>query len=105
MTKSTELGANRIQSVDFHSSKIKNARRKARRMAVDAAREKAENYCEAAGVELGKVLSIEDIDPTRGGGENYRGEAWMGGDADSTGALDAGDIEIAGAVEVLFDIK
>ena len=58
-----DSGANEIGGVNFQTSRLKELRSEARRKAVEAAREKAENYCLAAQVRLGKVLHIEDVNP------------------------------------------
>jgi hypothetical protein len=42
---------------------VKEIRAQARRMAMTAAKEKAQNYCAAGGVELGRILHIEDANP------------------------------------------
>jgi uncharacterized protein YggE len=70
-------GANQIESVTFHTKKLKELRAEARRRAVQAARIKAENYCGAAGVALGKVIHIEDVDP-----DEMRGRRGHGADLD-----------------------
>ena len=58
-----DAGANEINDVNFQTSRLKELRAQARRKAVEAAREKAENYCQAAQVKLGKVIHIEDVNP------------------------------------------
>ncbi|RAY11950.1 SIMPL domain-containing protein [Actinomadura craniellae] len=60
-----DAGAERIDGIDFDVRSKPALRSRARRDAVTAARAKAELYAEAAGVELGKVLHIEDVDPER----------------------------------------
>jgi uncharacterized protein len=56
-------GANEIDGVGFDVLGKADLRAEARRQAVAAARRKAELYAEAAGVRLGAVLHIEDVDP------------------------------------------
>lgn len=51
-------GGNELASVTFQTTRLKDLGADARRRAVAAAREKAELYCKAAGVELGNVLAI-----------------------------------------------
>jgi uncharacterized protein len=58
-----DAGANEISAVEFQTSRLKEIRQEVRRQAVAAAREKAENYCQAANVTLGPVIHIEDINP------------------------------------------
>lgn len=68
-------GANEIESVDFDVIAKRELRAEARRKAVAAAREKADLYAEAAGVRLGAVVHIEDVDPEQPGASRYRGHA------------------------------
>jgi uncharacterized protein YggE len=56
-------GANEIEAVEFDVTAKPDMRAQARRQAVDAARNKAELYAEAAGVRLGAVIHIDDVDP------------------------------------------
>lgn len=58
-----DAGVDELSRVDFETTKLKEIRAEARRQAIIAAREKAENYCHAAGVALGKILHIEDVNP------------------------------------------
>jgi uncharacterized protein len=58
-----DAGANRISGVSYQTTELKDIRAEARRRAVKAAREKAELYCDEAGVTLGKVIHLEDINP------------------------------------------
>lgn len=58
-----EAGANEITSTEFHTVKLKDLRARARELAVNAARQKAEVYATAAKVSLGDVLHIEDVNP------------------------------------------
>ncbi len=58
-----DAGANEISAVTLQTERLKEHRAEARRRAVAAAREKAENYCQAGGVVLGGVVHIEDVSP------------------------------------------
>ena len=58
-----EAGANEIEAVDFQTSKLKQFRADARKMAIAAAREKADLYARAAAVRVGKVIHIQDVNP------------------------------------------
>lgn len=94
---------NEIERISFETSKLKEERAEARRMAVAAAIEKAENYCSAAGVAFGPVIHIEDVNPTvLQGHERARGPAPE--EEDERGALDPSLIEIGAAVFVTFEI-
>lgn len=100
-------GMNEIESFAFETSTLKDERVKARKMAVSAAIEKAQLYCSAAGVNLGRVMHIEDANPMQVQNETGRGmhaAASSEGDGDS-GPLDPSLIEISGAVFMTFEIK
>jgi len=57
-------GANEIESVQFDVRAQSDLHAEARRLAVVAAREKAESYARAAGVRLGPVVHIADDEAT-----------------------------------------
>ncbi len=101
-------GANELTSVTFQTTRLKEIRAEARRRAIAAAREKAELYCEAAGVVAGRVLSIEDVNPEllsgRNEGHAYREPAPID-DAGEPGAMDPGAITVGAAVNVVYQIE
>ena len=89
-----DAGANDIDSVEFDVRDKPALRDEARRRAVTAARRKAEVYGEAAGVPLGQVVHIQDVDP-----ERYLG--FRGHDADAarwSDNLAPGAVEVTAAV-------
>jgi uncharacterized protein YggE len=89
-------GANEIEGVEFDVAAKRELRAEARRKAVAAARTKADLYAEAAGVRVGAVLHIEDVDPEQPGASRYRGHA----EAAATTAQDLapGHIVVSAAV-------
>ena len=101
-------GANTLASVTFQTTRLKELRADARRRAVEAALEKAELYCAAAGVAVGPVLVIEDVNPEllsgRNEGHTYREAAAMD-DSGEPGAIDPGAISVGAAVNVVYRIK
>jgi uncharacterized protein len=102
-----DAGTNEINAVDFQTSQLKEIRAEARRRAVEAAREKAENYCQAAGVGLGRVLHIEDVNPDILGGTR-EGHVLREVQLDDEGPLQAftpGSITVGAAVMVAFELK
>jgi uncharacterized protein YggE len=109
-----EAGANEIASIQFHASNLKELRMQARRLAVQAAREKATVYAEAAGVVLGNVIHIQDVDP-QAVQARYRSQFHVGGlgelpqhpmDHDAgKQSLDPKAIEVAAAVLVAFSLR
>jgi uncharacterized protein len=89
-------GANEIEKIDFDVTNKLDLRAQARRDAVAAARRKAELYAEAAGVRLGSVLHIEDIDPAFTRAAYASRSSGAGGD--SAAALTPGHVVVKEAV-------
>jgi uncharacterized protein len=100
-----QAGANQIQSTEFQTTRLAELRAQARRGAFAAARRKAELYADEAGVRLGEILHVEDVNP-----ENLRGRASHGADVDLESEGDAlqpstpGSIQVQAAVQVAFAI-
>lgn len=106
LTGIVEAGANRIENVDFQTSRLKELRAEVRRRAVDGGREKAENYCKAAGIMLGSVIHIEDINPEAlRGQEGHVARELQSDNEEDTSALDPSRIAIGAAVLVAFEIQ
>lgn len=100
-----DAGVNEISKVEFQTSRLKEVRADARRQAIGAAREKAENYCSAAGVRLGKVIHIQDINPDLlRGSEGHRARSEPTDGIGAAQAFDPGNIAIGAAVAVAFEI-
>jgi len=100
-------GMNEIERISFETTKLKEERAAARRLAVTAAIEKAQNYCSAADIGLGRVLHIEDVNPMAVQGHEARGLNQfppVPDDGDG-GSLDPSLVEITGAVFVTFEIE
>jgi uncharacterized protein YggE len=102
----TDAGANHVEKVDLQTSRLKELRAEARQRAVAAAREKAEGYCQAAGVSLGPVIHIEDASPTRlrGAPEGHVARETPPDDEGPLRAFDPGSIVVGAAVMVAFKI-
>ncbi len=101
----TDAGANEIDSVDYQTSQLKEIRAEARKRAIAAAQEKAEIYCQAAGVTLGPIIHIEDVNPDQLRGRE--GHVVYETQPDDEGILTAfnpGSITVGGAVMVAFEI-
>jgi len=107
LTDAVEAGANEVISVKYLTTHLAELRAQARREAVFAARRKAEVYCEAAGVSLGHVLHIEDVNPDsmvyRGGHVEATGSDMQDDDA-TPGALMSGSLVVPAAVMVTWSI-
>jgi uncharacterized protein len=101
-------GANDLTEVNFQTTRLKELRADARRRAVLAAREKAELYCKAAGVAVGAVLAIEDVNPEilagRSEGHTYR-EPVPADDSGEPGVFDPGAIAVTAAVNIVYQIR
>ncbi|MFJ9838893.1 SIMPL domain-containing protein [Kitasatospora sp. NPDC101155] len=97
-----DAGANQLEGVDFDVRNKPELRAKARENAVRAARAKAELYATAAGVRLGAVVHIEDVDPESIGAGRYRGH----GDPASVSEADLapGAVVVSAAVVLGFAI-
>ncbi len=102
-----DAGANEIDAVEFQTSRLKEIRADARRRAVAAAREKAENYCQAANVTLGPVIHIEDVNPDALGGtrESHIIQEIQPDDDGSLRAFAPGSITVGAAVTVAFELE
>ena len=99
-----DTGVNIINAVDFRTTRLKEFRRDARRRATLAAREKAEMYCDAIGVNLGEVLHIEDVNPDQlRGYEQHQSRISPSVQEEETlQAFDPSSIVVRGAVRVTF---
>ena len=100
-----DAGVNHISSVDFQTTRLKALRAQVRQQAVEAAREKAELYCAAAGVTLGNVLHIEDINPDQlRGREGHSVRETQPDDDGPLQEFDPASIVVGGAVRVGYGI-
>ena len=101
-----DAGANELTSVTFETSQLKEIREDARARAIEAARRKAEVYAEAAGIGVGDVVFIEDMNPDflsgrREGHVHYEAVIDDSGDLQ---AIDPGAITIGAAVTVVYSL-
>lgn len=100
-----DVGANEIGDVNFQSRQLKQHRVKARQQAVVAAQEKAHVYAQAAGVSLGQILHLEDINPDQLRGDE--GHVVHEPDIDDEGplsAFDPGSITVGAAVILTYSL-
>ncbi|MEV8350491.1 SIMPL domain-containing protein [Streptomyces niveus] len=98
-----EAGANQVDGVEFDVRAKKELRARARTAAVAAAREKADLYAEAAGVRLGPVVHIKDVDsePMR---NSYRSHSGGSGGDGGDGDLTPGKVSVSAGVIIGFSI-
>ncbi len=99
-----DAGVNEISSTTFQTSKLKELRAQVRKMAVEAAREKAALYAAASNVTLGRVIHIEDVNPQvlQGRGEGHVRREPVVDDEAEIRTLDPGAIEVGAAVLIGF---
>lgn len=106
LTGVVDAGANKIHSVSYQTTRLKEIRAEARTQAILAAREKAEIYCKAAGVGLGEVIHIEDVNPDQlRGNEGHARFAAAAGEQAEAQAFDPTSIVVSGAVLVAFKFR
>jgi uncharacterized protein len=101
-------GANRLEDLQFRTSKLRAHRDEARRMAVRAAKEKAVALAAELGAKVGAPNSIEE-DTSEGGWYRYanpsHNAASSAGTPDSGfETLPGGRIEVRAGVKVTFDL-
>jgi uncharacterized protein len=96
-------GANEIEAVEFDVTAKPELRAQARRQAVAAARNKDELYAEAAGVRLGAVIHIDDVDPEHGAINAYRSHSAAAGES-LPEDLAPGHVVVTAAVILGFSI-
>ena len=101
-----DAGVNEIKTVIYRTSRMRDLRAQARRNAVAAAREKAELYCEAAGVALGAVVHIEDVNPNSitGSAESHDMDQTALDDATTSQTFVPESIVIRAAVRIAFEL-
>ena len=104
-------GADVIQRVSFGTRQLRALRARAREAAFAAATAKAELYARAAGVQLGTVVHVEDVNPEETGRRGYASHApdvdLVAADDDTVadGTYSPGAIVVSAAVMVCFAIQ
>ncbi|MDV9175813.1 SIMPL domain-containing protein [Streptomyces sp. W16] len=102
LVDAVDAGAHQIDSVDFDVRNKPELRDEARRKAVAAARRKAEVYTDAAGVPLGSVVHIQDVDAESYQFQQSRGHGSASGS--SQGDLAPGLVEVSAGVLLGFSL-
>ena len=99
-------GATNVNSVQFDLKDRASAEHEALRLAVQDARQRAEAAAAGAGVQLDRVLRVEDQrEGVPGPRPMPMAIAGVGGRADATVPLETGDIEIRGRVTLTVAIR
>ena len=60
LTELLNFGVNQVNNIEFRTTKLKENRYKVRKMAIEAAKEKAQFLTEEVGIELDKIINIEE---------------------------------------------
>jgi uncharacterized protein YggE len=107
LSSAVDAGANEVQRVQYQTAKLRELRADARKRAVEAARRKADVYAEAAGVRVGQVIHIEDVNPDAGmlaRGGHAEPAAQDEAEEEPGAGLRPGSLVINAAVMVTFNI-
>ena len=94
-------GANTISGLSFTLDDPEPLRDEARTKAIEDARRRAESMAEAAGIELGKVISVSE---TSSGYYVARAESYDAGMAKSEVPIEPGELELTIQVSMVFEI-
>ncbi len=99
LDKFVSVGANSVNGIQFGFSEPKDLENQARVKAIEDAREKAELYAETAGVELGQVLTIQEM------GANIPRPFMARAEAMSAVPIASGEETVSVQVNVTFGIQ
>lgn len=101
-----EVGLNRIDGVQFESSKIDTYKTEARKLAVLNAKKKAEEYVQPLNQSIGKAISINEIE-VNNFPPMYRVNEMMKSQSDGMEeqTLAPGEMEVSSRVTVGFELK
>lgn len=98
-----DLGVSNVSRTTFETSKLKAYRAAARKLAIKAAKSKAELYCHEVDARVGKVLSITDKNPDyfefSRAHQNHYNMMNQRDDADTD------YVTVSGTVEAVFEIE
>ena len=105
-----KTGANRVEGIEYRTSELTKYRDQARKLAVQAAKQKATALTSELGAKVGRVYNIDETTSTRnpqpimyGRGANKMMEASM---ADASGpTISVGQITVTSSVDVSFIIE
>jgi len=114
-----EAGANQVINIEFYLSDLRKYRDQARQMAMQAAREKADDLAQAAGAETGCVMSIHENSWSyyNGGWYGQARDLWTQnvmqnaapsgetGALTETGPVDLGQISVRAEVSASFSLR
>ena len=102
-----EAGADVISSVHMKTKRLRELRAEARSLALTHAKQKADDYAKSAGIAVGAVLHVEDVNPEDLSRRSHMPDVDLASDdeaASTAEALNPGSIVVAGAVMACFAI-
>lgn len=106
-----DMGVNRVENVSFYSTDTRTHRDEARRLAVKYAKEKAALLAGAAGVKLGKIVSVQEDavsgwPAARFAASNISQNVYNGAAAsEESGSPATGMISVKAAVTLTYKVK
>lgn len=104
LDQTVTVGANTINNIVFEVADITKLEEEARKLAVADARAKAQTYAEAAGVTLGSIESIREVDQQQPPMPMYRAEV-AAMSADASVPVEAGELAYSITTTIAWDIS
>ncbi len=100
-------GANKLEGIDFHSTELRKYRDEVRKMAVRAAKEKAQLMCEELGVKVGAPMSISEqpVSWWSNGIQNQNSFQYSESAVPNSATIPLGQIPIQAMVAIQFKIE
>lgn len=112
VTELLNIGINQVKNVEFRSTNLKENRYKVRKMAIDAAKEKANFLSTETGIQLGKIINIYEstYNPVSSfSTANYanisQNSIDVNNESSENNALSAGMISLKASVNLIYDLK
>ena len=116
LTQLLSFGMNQVLSVDFQVTELKKYRNEARRLAIRAAKERAEFLAAEAGIKLGEIRNINDQSSSwhpywmRGNSmantsQNMQQSGGGESGSDDNGAFAPGMISVRADITLIYEIK
>ena len=110
LTELLKIGINKVANINFRTTELKANRMKARKLAIAAAKEKAEFLANEVGLQLGAIVNISEHSANPyaiglGGGIMSQNVVQnIGGDSDFEG-LSVGMISISASATLTYSVK
>tara|TARA_R110002072_G_scaffold55904_3_gene145083 strand:+ start:1933 stop:2682 length:750 start_codon:yes stop_codon:yes gene_type:complete len=107
------LGINQVKNIEFRTSKLKEYRYQVRKMAIEAAKEKAEFLSGEVNIELGEITNISEyVSPPQSsfGNRNYANYSQnsaqsFSGNFSGTNALSVGLLSLKASIQLTYSLK